>query len=293
MRETLEKVSARRPRQHHPRARAQVRPRLRPARTRSPGRGPAVRSSRRTPHRLRHPAAGRRDARRPRRTNPGPRDRAPSAGSCSPPGAIRTEFQHVLADHPSAAFDLPSDLLHFAYPDRYWLWARWMWNPRTETGALALVTDEEFDFGDDDPGLAYMRIGEAVAFVGETGRAAGLATLDSGPFGIDVFLGCVYAIYMYTVLRMRMTQEFNRIVPPTTGTGQPAARRATTWRSDRADRGKETGARLSRVRHRHRPFDPVGPTLGTNRSLESNVRATSDLRLRHRRVRRAGRPRRR
>ena len=29
----------------------------------------------------------------------------------------------------------------------------------------------------------------------------------------DVFLACVYAVYMYTVLRLRMTQEFNRIVP--------------------------------------------------------------------------------
>ena len=26
-------------------------------------------------------------------------------------------------------------------------------------------------------------------------------------------LACVYAVYMYTVLRLRMTQEFNRIVP--------------------------------------------------------------------------------
>ncbi|MNC94329.1 hypothetical protein D3C83_111550 [compost metagenome] len=31
--------------------------------------------------------------------------------------------------------------------------------------------------------------------------------------GADVFLACVYSVYMYTVLRLRMTQEFNRIVP--------------------------------------------------------------------------------
>lgn len=121
--------------------------------------------------------------------------------------------QSVLADFPQAAFDLPAELLHFTDPDRYWLWSRWMWDPRTETGALALVTDEDFDFGDDDPGTTYLRIGEAVAFVGETGRAAGFAAIGSGPFGVDVFMGCVYAVYMYTVLRLRMTQEFNRIVP--------------------------------------------------------------------------------
>lgn len=124
------------------------------------------------------------------------------------------QFQAVLVDHPGAAFDLPSELLHFTYPDHYWLWARWMWNPHSETGSLALVIDESYDFGDDDPGVTYMRIGEAIAFVSETGRAAGFAAIGSGPFGVDVFLGCVYAVYMYTVLRLRMTQEFNRIVPP-------------------------------------------------------------------------------
>lgn len=132
------------------------------------------------------------------------------------PNALPVRFercQKILADHPQAAFDLPAELLHFSYPDRYWLWSRWMWDPRTETGALALVTDEAFDFGDDDPGSTYLRIGEAVAFVGETGRAAGFTAIGSGPFGVDVFLGCVYAVYMYTVLRLRMTQEFNRIVP--------------------------------------------------------------------------------
>jgi hypothetical protein len=122
-------------------------------------------------------------------------------------------FRTVLAAWPEAAFDVPSELLHFAYPDRYWLWTRWMWDPRTETGALALVTDEGFDLGGDEPGATYLRVGEAVAFVSETGQAAGFTAIESGPFGVDVFLGCVYAVYMYTVLRLRMTQEFNRIVP--------------------------------------------------------------------------------
>ncbi len=32
-------------------------------------------------------------------------------------------------------------------------------------------------------------------------------------FGTDVFLSCVYVIYVYTVLKMRMTQEFNKVMP--------------------------------------------------------------------------------
>lgn len=122
-------------------------------------------------------------------------------------------FQSTLSAFPEAAFELPSEILHFAHPDRYWLWTRWMWEPRAETGALALVTDDDFDFGDGAPGTTYVRVGQAIAFVSETGQAAGFAAFAEGPFAVDVFLGCVYAVYMYTVLRLRMTQEFNRIVP--------------------------------------------------------------------------------
>lgn len=128
--------------------------------------------------------------------------------------AARVErFRAALAAFPEVAFELPSELLHFTYPDRYWLWTRWMFDPRTETGALALVTEDDFDFGDAGPGETYVTVGEAVAFVSETGRAAGLLDEGDDPFSVDVFLACVYAVYMYTVLRLRMTQEFNQIVP--------------------------------------------------------------------------------
>jgi hypothetical protein len=126
----------------------------------------------------------------------------------------RAERLHdVLGAFPGVAFELPSELLHFTYPDDYWLWTRWMWDARTETGALALVTVEEFDFDASGFGDTYLKVGEATAFVSETGRAAGFTTMGEGLFGVDVFLACVYAVYMYTVLRLRMTQEFNRIVP--------------------------------------------------------------------------------
>lgn len=142
------------------------------------------------------------------------------------PLAERVEtFDAVLADFPDQGFDLPGELLHFTYPDRYWLWTRWMWDPRIETGSLPLVTTEEFDLVGDGRGETYLRVGEAVAFVNETGRAAGFTAIGADglangadvfaidAFAIDVFLASVYAIYLYTVLRMRMTQEFNKIVP--------------------------------------------------------------------------------
>ena len=44
-------------------------------------------------------------------------------------------------------------------------------------------------------------------------RPQDFRTEGHGVFGTDVFLASVYAVYMYTTLRMRMTQEFNKIIP--------------------------------------------------------------------------------
>ncbi len=110
-------------------------------------------------------------------------------------------------------FDLAGELLHYAFPDRYWLWARWMWDPKANTGALPLVTTEDFDLRALSYGEMYVNVGKAVAFVHEVGDAAGFQRIDRTLFGTNVFLCSVYAVYSYTVLRMRMTQEFNKVVP--------------------------------------------------------------------------------
>ena len=111
--------------------------------------------------------------------------------------------------------DLASEILHFSTPDDYWLWTRWMWDPRVGTGALPLVTMDDIDLHGRNAGETYLKVGEAVAFVRATGEAVGFVKFGVGnsPFGIDVFLSCVYAVYMYTTLRLRMTQEFNKVVP--------------------------------------------------------------------------------
>lgn len=123
-------------------------------------------------------------------------------------------FDAVLAEFPEPAFDLPGELLHFSSPDQFWLWTRWIWDPRAETGALRLVTTDDVDLAlDARRGEVYLAVGQAMAFVDETGKAAGFTTSGRGLFGTDVFLAAVYAIYMNTILRMRMTQEFTRMIP--------------------------------------------------------------------------------
>jgi len=109
--------------------------------------------------------------------------------------------------------DLGSELLHFVNPVENWLWTRWIWDPQNGTGAMALVTMEEVDLHGHTAGETYVKLGVATAFVKATGDAAGFSDFGVGPYGIDVFLACVYAVYMYTTLRLRMTQEFNKVVP--------------------------------------------------------------------------------
>jgi hypothetical protein len=132
-------------------------------------------------------------------------------------GPVRDRFQGFVDRleplSPSVRSDLASELLHFTEPDRYWLWTRWMWDPRTRTGALPLLTYAAYDFRAPQPGDVYLRVGEAVAFVHQVGEAAGYQTISKTLFGTDVFLSCVYIVYVYTVLRMRMTQEFNKVMP--------------------------------------------------------------------------------
>ena len=129
-------------------------------------------------------------------------------------GAFADLIDNTGRDVPAGiGHDLGSEILHVTDPDRYWLWTRWMWNPATGTGALPLVVIEEVDLDGGTIAETYRRIGIAYAFLNDVGEAAGFRTEGYGVFGTDVFLACVYAVYMYTTLRMRMTQEFNQVVP--------------------------------------------------------------------------------
>ncbi len=127
---------------------------------------------------------------------------------------LQSFYDRLEGFPPSVRYDLGSELLHYTDPERYWLWTRWVWDPQTRTGALPLVTMEEYDLEGATVGDTYLRVGRAIAFVHETGRAAGFTRIGEGPFGVDVYLACVYCVYVYTTVRMRMTQEFNRVIPP-------------------------------------------------------------------------------
>ena len=110
-------------------------------------------------------------------------------------------------------YDLAGELLHYTFPDKHWLWSRWMWDPKVKTGALPLVTTDDFSLEEATLGETYLKVGRALIFVHNVGDAAGFQTISRNLYGTTVFLSCVYVIYAYTILRMRMTQEFNKVMP--------------------------------------------------------------------------------
>jgi len=108
---------------------------------------------------------------------------------------------------------LATEALHFTDPERFWLWTYWIWNPETKSGALRLVTHEAAELDGASDGATYERIGRAMVLVDQHGHIAGYARAARGLFGTDIFLACVYAVYMATMFRLKLSQEFNRILP--------------------------------------------------------------------------------
>jgi hypothetical protein len=130
---------------------------------------------------------------------------------------IDTRFQKFYDDlgelDTSLKYDLAGELLHFSFPDKYWLWSRWMWDPKNKTGAIPLVTSEEFDLQGNRISETYMKVGKGVAFVHSVAESAEFQFINRSLFGTDVYLSCVYIIYAYTVLQIKMTKEFNEVMP--------------------------------------------------------------------------------
>ncbi len=122
-------------------------------------------------------------------------------------------FCSLVALDEAHAPDLAAELLHFSAPDVHPLWSRWIWDPRTRTGALPLVVGDGVDLEADGAGATYAQVASASRFLDGTAEVASFRTLDGSNLATDVFLVGVYSVYMNTVLGLKMSQEFNAIVP--------------------------------------------------------------------------------
>lgn len=122
-------------------------------------------------------------------------------------GGVVPEFQKISED-------LAWEVMHFLDPVNVPLYTRWVFNRETETGALALLTADEYDlFGIDDV-EGYSRVAFSLEYLKSALFAAGLSPFGDGPYSMDCYLAMVYGVYMSTVLEMRMTKEFIKILPP-------------------------------------------------------------------------------
>ena len=183
--------------------------------------------------RLRDPAPLGRAPRRRRARRSWPRairDLVHGGGPRSRPGSPRSTTPSPGIDAPVRR-ELAGECLHFADPERHWLWSRWMWDPEARTGALPLVMVEDFDFS----GRGRRRgLPAGRGRHGGRHRHGPTSSASSGcgasPFAVDVYLAAIYGIYLYTVTRLRMTQEFNKVIPQLPGPRPPPARRVVADR---------------------------------------------------------------
>lgn len=113
-----------------------------------------------------------------------------------------------------AAAELAGELLHFCDPEQRWLCSRFVYNAETRTGALPLLVSEDYELEGDDIGATYERLGPAMLAVDASSEASSFRPQGGGALATDVFLACVYGVYMNTVLGLKMSQEFNALIPP-------------------------------------------------------------------------------
>jgi hypothetical protein len=134
--------------------------------------------------------------------------------SDAPVGERLESFCERVDLPPLSAAELAGELLHFCAPERHWLCSRFVYNIDTRTGALPLLVSEDYDLEGDGIGSTYERLGAAVRSVDASSEASSFRPQGGGALATDVFLACVYGVYMNTVLGLKMSQEFNALIPP-------------------------------------------------------------------------------
>ena len=114
-------------------------------------------------------------------------------------------------------YEVASELLTYTNPNDYFLWANWIYNPDTENGSIMLVFEEEFKLRAPILGDLYIQIIEAQRELLDKAIELGISPSPdpqgNSVFDVPVFLCAVYAVYTFTVTKLRISSEFNTILP--------------------------------------------------------------------------------
>ncbi|MCP4416788.1 MAG: hypothetical protein GY805_09210, partial [Chloroflexi bacterium] len=100
-----------------------------------------------------------------------------------------------------------------------WLWTRWVWDAKTQTGVLPLLVGSTHNLVASTLAEEYLRVGSVTAVAMSFAEKTGLLIpeLTEPPqhnaYAPDVFLACTYSIYLYGVTNWRLSREYNRLLP--------------------------------------------------------------------------------
>ncbi len=116
-------------------------------------------------------------------------------------------------DIPKWLVDWATFWIHLANPKAVW-WARWVYTPTTETGALLLVLDNPAALKQDTLSLAYVRVSDAVQYLVALLESTRALERLSPVFRPMVTLAVVYSVYMFTMASWKLSEEFTQVLPP-------------------------------------------------------------------------------
>lgn len=118
------------------------------------------------------------------------------------------------------SLELSTGILHHTFPQKNWLWTRWMWEPAKTTGILPLVAGGTHNLEAETLEAGYANVGSISAMSASFAEGTGLLRddffedMDRLPFAVDVFLASSYTVYLYGVTSWRLSREFNSLLPP-------------------------------------------------------------------------------
>lgn len=116
-------------------------------------------------------------------------------------------------DIPKWLVDWATFWSHLANPEAVW-WARWVYTPTTETGALLLLLDNPAALKQDTLSLSYLRVSDAVQYLAVLLESTRALEHMSPVFRPMVTLAVVYSVYMFTMASWKLSEEFTQVLPP-------------------------------------------------------------------------------
>lgn len=103
--------------------------------------------------------------------------------------------------------------MSLVHPEGLW-WARWVYGPASETGAMVLLVDNPIALKQPGVRTTYAALSDAWEYL-RVLLASTRSFSDMEPvFQPQVTLAVVYAVYMFTMASWKLTEEFTQVLPP-------------------------------------------------------------------------------